>query len=152
MNEPGLLGDDAETPAVVDIQMCEVEGQGIEDAAVDDYQLVVIAHEIVGGPRNSNPRGQKAHFKLAEAFLTAPVRICNQRGYRDAAANRSLQSRFQLGTIEPEDDNLHAFSGIFDRRYQRCDSILGLEQQFQRTTLCRKMPQIWSIVHSGGRQ
>ena len=59
----------------------KLKDSDVEYATVDDQQFVVIAHEIVGGPRNSNARFQQAHLELAEAFLAAVVSIGNQRGH-----------------------------------------------------------------------
>ena len=95
-------------------------------------QLVVIAHEIVGGPRHGHALLEQAHLELAQALLAAVVGVRDERGHRHAALGRRLQRRLDLGAIEPEDDDVHALRGVLDGRHERRDPVLGLNQQLHR--------------------
>src|SRR6185295_9390812 len=94
--------------------MREVERQCVECATVDDQKLVVIAHKIVGGARNGNSGAKQAHLQFSEAFFAASIGIGNQGRYQDAAAHSRFQSCFQLGTVEPENDDVDALPGLLD--------------------------------------
>ena len=112
---------------MVDIKVGEVEGQDVEQPTVDNHQLVVIAHQIVGGPRNGDAHCQQAHLKLAQVYLAAPIGVGNQGMHRNAATHRSLQRRLNLGAVETEDCDLDAFPGVADSRQQRLGSVAGLD-------------------------
>ena len=59
---------------MVDIQV-EVEvGEDVEHPAVNDHQLIVIAQQIVRGPRNRD-----AHFEQTH-FIRARVSCASERG------------------------------------------------------------------------
>src|SRR6187551_3074780 len=82
LDEVAFPRDDREAAAMVDIEMGEVEGQDEEQAPVDDQQLVVIAREVVGGPRHLHARLEQTHLELAEALLAAVVGVGDERGHR----------------------------------------------------------------------
>ena len=129
MDEPDFPGDDAKAAAVVDIKVGEVEGQDEEQPAVDNHQLVVIAHQVGGGPRNSDAHFEQAHLELAQVYLAAPVGVRDQCAHRNAAGDRGLQRRLNLGAVETEDNDLDALLGASDSRKQRRNSVVRLDQQ-----------------------
>ena len=68
-------GDDAETAAVFDIQVCQIEGQQIQFAAVDDHQLAVVSHQIVGRARHRDSGRKEPHLQVSEVLFAGPVRV-----------------------------------------------------------------------------
>jgi hypothetical protein len=88
--------DDAEAAAVVDVQVGEVEGEDVEDPAIHDEQLVVVADEVVGRPRHRDAGVQQAHLEFAQALFAAMVGIGDERRDRHAALGRRLQCRLDL--------------------------------------------------------
>ena len=132
MDQPGVPGHDSEAAAMVDVKVREVKGQNIKQTTVDYHQLVVIAHQIVSGPRNGASQCEQTHLELAQVNLAAPVGVSNQRTHRNAAADRSLQLRLNFGSVETEDHDLDAFLGVSDSRKQRRDSVVRLDQEFHR--------------------
>ena len=73
-------------------------------------QLVVIAHEVLGGPRDGDALLEQAHLELAQALLAAVVGVRDERGHRHAALGRRLQRRLDVGAIESEDDDVDALA------------------------------------------
>ena len=148
LDQSRLSGDDAEPSAVVNIQVREVEGQRIKSAAIDNQQLVVITHQIGGRAGNSNTSGQQSHLQLPQAFLATAIGVGNQRRHEDASSDGRFQTCFQLGSIEPEDDDIHTLSGVLDGRDEGSDSISRLCQKLQATMLRRMLETAWSIMNS----
>ena len=74
--------------------------------------------------------------------------IGNQRTYKNATADCGFQTCLQLGSIEPEDNDVHTLPGSFDCRNKRRDAIGGLCQEFQALMLRQLSEPAWSIVHS----
>lgn len=64
---------DPETTAAVNVQVSELERQGIEHAMVDHHELVVMARHFVRGSRDLDSSGEEFHLQLAAAFLAAAI-------------------------------------------------------------------------------
>src|SRR5687767_14972144 len=132
LHEGAFPRDDREAAAMVDIEMGEVEGHHEEQPPVDDQHLVVIAREVVRGPRHGHTRIEQTHLELAEALLAAVVGVGDKRGHRYATLGRVLQCRLDLGSIESEDDDVDALLRLPDRRDERRDAVLRLNEQLHR--------------------
>jgi len=60
------------------------------------------------------------------------VGVGDECGHRHAPLGGVLQLSLDLGTIEPEDDDVDALLGLLDRRDERRDAVLRLNEQFHR--------------------
>src|SRR5262249_4425008 len=135
LNEFGILRDDAEAAAVLDVQVGEIEGQQEKLAAIDDHYLAVVARQVVGRARYGDSGRQQPHFKLAKVPLTAAIRICDEGVDRDTPRHRVRQRLFDLASVETKDQNLNALLGAVDRLDQRRHTVAGLHQQLHGRTL-----------------
>ena len=105
----------------------------MQDATVDDHHLAVIADQVVGGPRDGDALLEQVQFELAEALLTAFVRVRNQRNDFNAAFDRP-DGIFELVEIESENDNHEPPLCPLDGREQRRDALIGLRHELHAKT------------------
>src|SRR5665213_3504004 len=79
LNDPGVSGHQAKTAAVFHIERGVVEREEVQNTTIDDYHLVVVAHQVVCSSRHSDAGIEKAHLELPQMLLPAPVGISDQR-------------------------------------------------------------------------
>jgi hypothetical protein len=106
LNEFVFFGHYSKAAAMVNVEMCEVERQNKEFTFIDKHELVVIAGQVIGGPGDCHSCIEQAHFQFSKILFPTPIGIRNQGINGDSANDCRLKSRFNLGPIEPEDDNI----------------------------------------------
>ena len=77
--------------------MREVEGKQKQLAAVDDQELVVVTHQVVGGTRHRDAGLQEAHLQFSQISFTAAIGVGDERMHKDASRGGVGQRLFDLG-------------------------------------------------------
>ena len=129
LNAMVLRGHHAETPAVIDVQISEIEGQDVELFIIDDHKLVVVADQIVRCARHRHPGLEQPHLKLSQHLLAAAVYVGNERVNGDAPGDGIVQRALDITPVEAEDNDLNAPLGSLNALNQRDDSVTRLHQQ-----------------------
>src|SRR5260370_41579224 len=87
-------GNQAETAAVLDVQVSKIKTEYMHLAAVDDHHFPAIAQQVVGGASHGNACRQKSHFQGSEILFAATGGIGNQgmdpKAPRHGVSPRSL--------------------------------------------------------------
>ena len=105
LHELGIVGDDAEAAALLDVEPGVVEAEHVQ-RVVDDHHLAVIARQIVGGARDRDPGIEQPQLELAQDLFAAAVGVRDERADDDAARDRRLERLLELDAIEAEDDDV----------------------------------------------
>ena len=126
-----VLRGDREAPALVDVELREVEAEHVQDV-VGDHVLGVIPGQVVPGARHRDARGEQALFELAKRALPAAVGVRDHRRHRDATLNRIGQRLLDLVAIEPEDAHRHRRAGPADGPDDGNDARFGLNRSAAR--------------------
>ena len=87
LHQPALSRRHPERAALVDVSAGEVEREDEEPAPVDDHDLAVVAHEVVGGARHGGADLQEALLQLAQGLLAARARVRDQGAHDHPAAD-----------------------------------------------------------------
>lgn len=103
MYNPFLPRGYSETAAVIRVEASEVERQNVDDPAIDDQELVVVPHEIAGGPRRGDTGGEQPHFEFTQVLLARRFWPARRARLLPHHERRPLQRRLDLGPIAPED-------------------------------------------------
>ncbi len=122
----------AEAAALLDVERREVESVDVQHAGVDDHHLAVIADKVVGGARDGDAPLEQLQFQAAEALVAAAVGVGRERSHVDPARHSGLQRAGKVGTIQAEDENIDALSRLLDRRDNRGNSSVRLNDQLHR--------------------
>jgi hypothetical protein len=104
----GLVGHDAEAPALLDVELRVVEAEHVQ-RVVDHHHLAVIPRQIVGGARDRDAGVEQPQLQLPQDLFAAAVGVRDQRADDDAARDRRFERLLELGAIEPEDDDVDRF-------------------------------------------
>ena len=100
--------------------------------AVDDEELRVVAHEIVGGTRDGDAGPQEVRLELAQPARALAVRVGNQGAYGHTACDGVCESPPEIGPVEPEHHDVDGLAGMPDRRKERRRTVVWLHEQLQR--------------------
>ena len=120
----------------------------MEDAAVDDHHLAVIADQIVGGPRNGDAALEQVHLELAKALLAAAVgnaRSARAPTPRATAPERAPISRRSSRKIRTS----IVLPGLLDGGDDRGDPASGSTMSFIPSTTSSAGANSWANWRRG---
>src|SRR5207248_944813 len=146
---PLVLGDDPETAALLDVERGEVEAVDVQDLAVDDHHLAVVADEIVGGARHGDPALQQLQFEFAEALGPASILMRGQRAHAYAANDSLFEIARDLHAIEPEDQDVDGLARASDCVDDRDDAGIRLDYKFHRRLPQESQQVARQLVNAG---
>ena len=130
LHELAILRDDAEAPALGDVEPGEVEAVHVEDALVDDHHLAVIADEIVGAAGHGHAGGQQPQFQLPQDLVAAAVSVRDDGAHVDPTLHRPFEGVRNLVPIVPEDEHVDGLFRLFDGSNNGPDASVGLNDEF----------------------
>jgi hypothetical protein len=110
----GIVDDQPETPAVFDVKMGVVERQNVQDSAVHDHELVVVAQKIVRSTRDLYAHRQQIHLQLPQILLFPMIRVRDESVNGNTSIYSLLQCVLDVYVIESEDGDLNAFLSSID--------------------------------------
>ena len=125
-----VLADDAEAPALGDVEAGEVEAVDMQDLVVDDHHLAVIADKVVGGARHGDTGLEQRQFQFAQALGAAAIGVRRQRAHAHAAGDRGRERVGNLEPIEAKDEDVDALLRLPYRRDDRGDAGVRLYDEF----------------------
>ena len=126
----GIGGDNSEATAVVNIEMGEIEGEDVEDAAINNEKFIVVADQIVGGASDDDAVIEKASFELAQIIGSAAIDVSDERGNFHSARGGGVQSIFNVLAVGPKNSDVNASPRAFDGGKKRRDAIFRLDNKF----------------------
>src|SRR5262249_3715105 len=121
-----VLGDDGETPAVINVEMRQVKRKKVQFLAINQHHLAVVADQVVGSPGDGDSRSQKPQFEFAQISFAAPVGIRDESAYRDTSLNCLLEGSLQIHPIETEDHDLYTLLCPLNSLDQRFHAVSWL--------------------------
>ena len=101
---------------------------------IDDHVLAVIADELVAGARHRDARFEHALLEFPQPALAAAIGMGHQHANADAALNGGGERLLDFLAIDPEDRDVNAPAGTFDRLDDRCETGLWLDDQIQSSS------------------
>jgi len=85
---------------MVNIQMCKVKRQHEQRLAIEDYEFVVIADQVVGGARDNYSSFKETHLQGSKMLFSAAINVGDERSYFDASSRGGFKLRLNVRAIK----------------------------------------------------
>jgi len=127
-DEPRLGRNDAEAAALLDVELRVIEAEHVQ-RVVNEQHLSVVPRKIIGRPSDRHAGVEQAQFELPENLFAAAVRVRDERADHDATRDRRLERFFELGAVEPENDDIDGLLRAPDRLHKGGYAVVRLDDE-----------------------
>ena len=115
---------------LLDVELGVVEAVDVQDCAVHDHHLAVVARQVVGGPRHRGAAPRAAAARACAGSSRPPLLVCAISARTTTPrCDRGVERLLDVGAIEAEDDDVDRLLRFVDGPDDRRDAVVRLDNQ-----------------------